>query len=195
MKKIKLCGISLCTLLAATGANAAGYTCEELIEYTSCNTGYTLSAGNCVDIATCSAGSYSKAICPDGYEYSSDWCFNHEDSEWDKRSPDECEDYEYSSYVGMGCISEDVLEDGVDANLSQLVPLSYTCVSCPSTGLVSPNNTPILATTASGASSIAECYVPSGVEIKGEHGIYRFKSNCNAFDMATATYEETIIVY
>ena len=51
MKKIKLCGVSLCTLLAATGANAAGYTCEELIEYTSCNPGYYLNAGT-----SCPAG-------------------------------------------------------------------------------------------------------------------------------------------
>jgi len=59
MQKIKICVISLCTLLVATGANAAGYTCEELIEYTSCNPGYYLGAGKPGE---------SILSCPEGYK-------------------------------------------------------------------------------------------------------------------------------
>jgi len=42
-KFLKLSTVSMLAVMAATGANAAGYTCEELIEYTSCNPGYYLS--------------------------------------------------------------------------------------------------------------------------------------------------------
>ena len=73
MKKIKLCGVSLCTLLAATGANAAGYTCEELIEYTSCMPGYYLNAGDCIEGTTCGAGNYLNA-CPEGWTLYTGYC-------------------------------------------------------------------------------------------------------------------------
>ncbi|MBR2412459.1 MAG: hypothetical protein IKB10_02220 [Alphaproteobacteria bacterium] len=42
-KFLKLSTVSMLAIVVATNANAAGYTCEELIEYTSCNPGYYLS--------------------------------------------------------------------------------------------------------------------------------------------------------
>jgi len=60
-KFFKLTGVSMLAIMTATNANAAGYTCEELIEYTSCNPGYYLST---VD-----------TTCPDGYTYVEDACF------------------------------------------------------------------------------------------------------------------------
>ena len=62
MKNIlKLTGVSVLAIMATANANAAGYTCEELIEYTSCNPGYYLST---VD-----------TTCPDGYTYVEDACY------------------------------------------------------------------------------------------------------------------------
>ena len=57
-KLLKLTGVSMLAIITANGANAAGYTCEELIEYTSCNPGYYLNT----------ASSY-----PD-YTYGKGWC-------------------------------------------------------------------------------------------------------------------------
>ncbi len=170
-KILKLSAMSVLAVITASGANAAGYTCEELIEYTSCNAGYTLSAHRCVYMPTCSAGSYSTQSCPDGYTYSSDWCW--EDGYWDSiGGGNDCTGESY----GMGCLINK--EDEGSYEITDLIPVEYTCASCPDTGLVSPNNTPILATSNAGATSAADCYVPSGVDIRGENGIYRFKSNC-----------------
>ena len=57
-KLLKLTGVSILAIMAAANANAAGYTCEELIEYTSCNPGYYL----------------GDATCPDDYEYIESAC-------------------------------------------------------------------------------------------------------------------------
>ena len=79
-KFLKLTGVSVLTIVAATGANAAGYTCEELIEYTSCNDGYYLNSGDCIEGATCGAGNYLAHVCPGDdeefpeYIYSDNWC-------------------------------------------------------------------------------------------------------------------------
>ncbi|MBR2393833.1 MAG: hypothetical protein IKB05_05080 [Alphaproteobacteria bacterium] len=127
-KLLKLTGVSMLAIVAATGARAAGYTCEELIEYTSCNTGYALLDGDCV----CDGGYYTNGdkctICPIGT---------------------------YSS-----------------VNASE-------CTTCPTTGLVDPNNNAIVATTAStGSKNISACIIPTNVTIKGETGLYHFKSSC-----------------
>jgi len=67
-KFFKLSAVSVLAIVAASNANAAGYTCEELIEYTSCNTGYALVNSDCV--RTCDAGYYLNGtactICPIG---------------------------------------------------------------------------------------------------------------------------------
>ncbi|MBR2412801.1 MAG: hypothetical protein IKB10_04025 [Alphaproteobacteria bacterium] len=68
MKNIlKLTGVSMLAIMAASGANAAGYTCEELIEYTSCNDGYYLNDGKCIESTSCPSGSYLRMYCPGGY--------------------------------------------------------------------------------------------------------------------------------
>ena len=48
MKKYLIVGVSLFALFAANNAMAAGYVCEELIEYTSCMDGYYLTNGDCI---------------------------------------------------------------------------------------------------------------------------------------------------
>ena len=133
-KLLKLTGVSVVAIMTAMGANAAGYTCEELIEYTSCNTGYALLEGDCV----CDGGYYTNGdkctICPIGT---------------------------YSS-----------------VNASE-------CTTCPTTGLVDPNNNAIVATTAStGSKNISACIIPTNVTIKGETGLYHFRSSCKYDDTA-----------
>jgi len=127
-KFFKLSTVSLLAIITANGARAAGYTCEELIEYTSCNTGYALLEGDCV----CDGGYYTNGdkctICPIGT---------------------------YSS-----------------VNASE-------CTTCPTTGLVDPDNKAIVATTAStGSKNISACIIPTNVTIKGPTGQYHFKSSC-----------------
>jgi len=61
-KILKLTSVSMLAIVAASGANAAGYTCEELIEYTSCNPGHWLQT--------------TTKQCPTGYSYFTGVC-NH----------------------------------------------------------------------------------------------------------------------
>ena len=72
-KLIKLSAVSMLAIMTVNGANAAGYTCEELIEYTSCNTGYYLNDGECIEGTTCGAGNYLSA-CPSGYKLYTGYC-------------------------------------------------------------------------------------------------------------------------
>ena len=58
MKKFLIGGVSLFAILSANNAMAAGYTCEELIEYTSCNPGYYYG----------SQVSGTGMVCPEGYQ-------------------------------------------------------------------------------------------------------------------------------
>ncbi len=65
-KFLKLTGVSVLAIVATTGANAAGYTCEELIEYTACNDGWYLNDGDCIESTTCPSGSYLRPFCSVG---------------------------------------------------------------------------------------------------------------------------------
>ncbi len=89
-KFLKLSGVSILAIIATTNANAAGYTCEELIEYTSCNPGRTLVDGDCV----CDAGYYTNGdtcdICQAG-TYSS----------IDSESCTPCPTYTYTNASGQ----------------------------------------------------------------------------------------------
>ncbi len=165
MKKFLFGGVSMLAIIATTNANAAGYTCENLVEYTSCNGGYTLSVGECVEIPTCSAGTYAKYQCPSGYNLLFGVCIDGNNGYTDEQMfSDDCDGAYYEFACGNGS--------------DYAKPVEYTCASCPSTGLVDPSDNPILATTNTGATSVAECYVKPGIDIKGEYGTYHFKSNC-----------------
>ena len=140
-KFLKLSTVSMLTIVAATGANAAGYTCEELIEYTSCNDGYYLNSGDCIEGATCGAGNYLVGTCPSGYyeedpdegrylvtyRFDTGWCYM--DSFYNVASEEECtsqfdeENGLRGKWYGSGCVSSN--EDFVAAE-------SYTCTSCAS---------------------------------------------------------------
>ena len=73
MKKLlQLTGVSIVAIMTANVANAAGYTCEELIEYTSCNPGYFLNRTFDGDNFTC----------PSGYTARKNACYHIDNEYW-----------------------------------------------------------------------------------------------------------------
>ena len=130
-KILKLSGVSVVAILTAINANAAGYTCEELIEYTSCNDGYYLNSGECIESATCGAGNYLAGVCPDewnqtyyaaiclmdGYYetgYTQEECINGVYNEAISATL-------YGTWIGAGCL---------EAETDKLVDASHTCMPC-----------------------------------------------------------------
>jgi len=104
-KILKLTGISMLAIMATANANAAGYTCEELIEYTSCNPGYALSMGG--------------YICPDGYVYKTGICNDAESYYYGVSSLENCEPYTVESpseWWAGACVKEDALQEGCDSH-------------------------------------------------------------------------------
>jgi len=134
MKNIlKLTGVSVLAIVAATNANAAGYTCEELIEYTSCNPGYWLSTVGAVP-----------ASCPDGYDYGTGWCYiEFDDQIISVGTEEECAEEARGSgngvaydFIGDGCFSMDLYYENYDksealAELNDAVDGSIDCMICP----------------------------------------------------------------
>ena len=218
MKKITICGVSMGALLAANGAMAAGYTCEELIEYTSCQPGY-----------------YLGVQCPDGYEHSDTVCEVGMDYITTFASAEECENDMGNAWLGAGCFNDDWdhFIAGAKPGECHECPAGSSCagdtaykqpcaagtyqpntkqtscittpqgnfsgagainyVACPSTGLTDINGTVVPSTTLStGATSVAECIIGNGVQFKDNKGIYHFKSNC---EYSIPTFAEACAAY
>ena len=135
-KLLKLTGVSVLTIVAATGANAAGYTCEELIEYTSCNDGYYLNSGKCIEGATCGAGNYLQPTC-DSWDFANDWCFI-EGALRTGWTQDSCEE-SGGEWYGVGCGNYDFVEfeaaewvcTPCAAGTYQNVAGQDSCIICP----------------------------------------------------------------
>ncbi len=132
-KLLKLTGVSVVAIMATMGANAAGYTCEELIEYTSCNPGYYLSTAGAVP-----------ASCPDGYTYGTGWCYVEFDDYiisgvTEQGCAEEAHQYgEETAYdfIGDGCFNEGLYYENYDksqALFAQTSGISGTtnCIICP----------------------------------------------------------------
>ncbi|MBR2412278.1 MAG: hypothetical protein IKB10_01275 [Alphaproteobacteria bacterium] len=145
---LKLTGVSMLAIVAASNANAAGYTCEELIEYTSCNDGYYLNSGKCIEGSACAAGNYLQGVCPDDYTYSDSWCAASFSSWTTGLTQAECEDIPGESYwYGPGCLLDDTWPDELGDNdfipstgfectecaagTYQNVAGQYSCITCP----------------------------------------------------------------
>jgi len=122
-KILKLTGVSMLAIMTASNANAAGYTCEELIEYTSCNPGYYLSGSGC----------------PDGHTFYSNICYA-----WGEYHPDmteeECMDEDeaaYAEYMGAGCTDYNPDDYADDPDMDPGAGTSFvarglrTCEQCP----------------------------------------------------------------
>jgi len=116
-KLLKLTGVSMLAIITANGANAAGYTCEELIEYTSCNPGYYLSGSGC----------------PDGYTFYSSICYAWGGEYYPNMTEEECLSWNEgeaadAEYMGAGCIDYNS-SDGIGSNF--VVASGITCEQCP----------------------------------------------------------------
>jgi len=117
-KILKLTGVSVLAIMTTANANAAGYTCEELVEYTSCSPGYYMTE---VD-----------SRCPDGYYYETDICVYDEDGNAEYGySEEECLDEEYmggKAWYAQGCFSDDswTYEPLADGGA-----VTSTCLECP----------------------------------------------------------------
>ena len=115
-KFLKLTGVSMLAVIATANANAAGYTCEELIEYTSCNAGYYLTTQD--------------SRCPTGYTFLPSVCVQESGCYAENYDREECEEDGIYEYVGDICV--ETLEcdaDYVDADSSGSV--GKICTECP----------------------------------------------------------------
>ena len=151
-KFLKLSAVSIVAIVAASNANAAGYTCEELVEYTSCNPGYYL--GN----AKCPADTNVGTTDEKSYKYAQSICVDHA---WDVGAGEgvyygytekECsviscivnEDYDLcmesaaesgsgsNDYYEFGCVEFGYNDgDGRYATGNVLTPSGFDCVECP----------------------------------------------------------------
>ncbi|MBR2412250.1 MAG: hypothetical protein IKB10_01125 [Alphaproteobacteria bacterium] len=117
-KFLKLTGVSILAIVAAANANAAGYTCEELIEYTSCEAGYYIS--------------YRGETCPSGYTYRTDVGIETmDDRVWFncEEDGDACD-----KIYGNLCVLDSVKEgDDVEGNDWYIQPIGSNgiCNECP----------------------------------------------------------------
>ena len=175
-KLLKLTGVSVVAIMTAMGANAAGYTCEELIEYTSCNDGYVLTSddwtGKCVEVPTCNAGSFANASCPDGYWLATGVCENQVGP---AETKEKCDEYGGTWYDVLCALNGQDPDDTTGAPL----PVSYACSACPATGLTDKDGKTVVATTAgAGATSPAACYVGSEYYFTDTKGTYHYTDDC-----------------
>ena len=134
MKKSVLLGGSISAILSATGANAAGYTCEELIEYTSCNPGYyfTLAANG------------TAPVCPDGYPtmLTNGICIEHyeetiltsvtseEDCYYEDPNGENAAEWTPGTFC-VGAVDEWGSETNDYVTLVEGTTYGYTCTQCP----------------------------------------------------------------
>ncbi|MBR2412759.1 MAG: hypothetical protein IKB10_03800 [Alphaproteobacteria bacterium] len=181
-KLIKLTGVSILAIVASVNANAAGYTCEELIEYTSCNDGYYLSDKKCIENITCPAGNYLATSCPEGLTYHKGWCLLACGADCyrfglDYPTQEDCTDMGETWY-GAGCANESEEYDSLN-EVSFSAPTS-TCTSCPTHQYTNANGQSVTVSTTSnaGSTSLQECYVTPDTYFTDSKGTYHYKSDC-----------------
>ena len=127
MKKLlQLTGVSVVAIMTTMCANAAGYTCEELIEYTSCNPGYYLSAQD--------------DRCPEGTMYITgvcDWTESYDNVQWNMTEAECYEEESSAVYRPEACLRYDNLDeenswaDGVDLTTPNGSSVVMSCNECP----------------------------------------------------------------
>jgi len=180
-KLIKLTGVSILAIMSAVNANAAGYTCEELIEYTSCNDGYHLSGKNCIENITCTAGNYLTTSCPEGYKHHKTWCYydvvDKKGFDIYDETQESCED-NGGVWYGPGCAIPGEIYDSL--NEVSFYATTDTCTSCPTHQYTNANGQSVTVSTTSnaGATSLQECYVAPDTYFTDSKGTYHYKSDC-----------------
>ena len=117
MKNIlKLTGISVVAIMTANVANAAGYTCEELIEYTSCNPGYYFSVDN---------------PCEDDYVLRTGFCYVDEyTASFDETAASCQEKYPGAKYYNSACVG-DFEESNNYSRFYEITNGVTHCIQCP----------------------------------------------------------------
>jgi len=120
-KILKLSTVSMLAIMTANGANAAGYTCEELVEYTSCNPGYHLKN--------------SDVVCPSGYIWRTGICWDYAEYT-EGKSKEYCQSEQGELvYAGDKCVKEECVENGCNRDDYEVTasPVSATvsCDECP----------------------------------------------------------------
>ena len=154
MKNIlKLTGVSVLAIVATANAYAAGYTCEELIEYTSCNPGYYLNAGECIERTSCPSGSYLNVDCFNDASFGGEAGSIYL-SRWD------------------GVIS---CENSIDSWLPTI-----ECKPCPSVGMTDKDGNAVTVKSEPGSYGIDSCYIDPNAYFTDTKGTYHYKSNCSA---------------
>ena len=125
-KFLKLSTVSILAIVATANAYAAGYTCEELIEYTSCNPGYYLSSG-----ANCPSGyDFVSGFCGgpgDGLIYSDvteEECYTRVSEDWGEDITSDPEGYGIY-HIQYACVSRENSEE------YYAVSMSSQCLDCP----------------------------------------------------------------
>ncbi len=166
-KLLKLTGVSMLTIVATTGANAAGYTCEELIEYTSCNSGYYLNAGKCIESTTCPSGSYLKVSCDDNQVAYFGVCV--EDETGDTAVGVLREDCGFTYRDGWYCYYD-----------MEFYPANISCTSCPSVGMTDKDGNAVTVKSTPGSFGLNSCYIDPNAYFENEKGVYHYTSNCSA---------------
>jgi len=137
-KLLKLTSVSMLTIVATTGARAAGYTCEELIEYTSCNPGYYYGPAVSGTGMVCpdhliDAKMYNDGICWDTYSGSGEVIENV--------TQQECNAFDYNEDsvdagwiegpVCVGVYAHRMGELGYSTELVEGDIYTDTCIQCP----------------------------------------------------------------
>ena len=114
-KLLRLGGVSVAAIVAASNANAAGYTCEELIEYTSCNAGYYLTD--------------SGSLCPEGSTYGTGYC-GYTDSDPEINISEEDCTGTGASYIAEVCYEFDD-SGAINVVAEPNHAIAKTCTECP----------------------------------------------------------------
>ena len=129
-KFLKITSVSVVAIMTANVANAAGYTCEELIEYTSCNPGFYLGNGKCPADDEMYSYSYVEGVCDiEGtyfYGYTKESCEEAATSCYvNEEGVEEC--YQVGDYVGdTGC-----MRTHLESGDTELIDASgMECVEC-----------------------------------------------------------------
>ena len=176
----KLSTVSILALMAASNANAAGYTCEELIEYTSCNDGYYLNAGDCIEGATCAAGNYLLRYCDDEYQFQ-ELVFNacvdtgvgvFEEYVSKEFCDEICDGSDCYYYAGWHCL------DMADPHITHSPTVE--CVSCPTVAMKDKDGNAVTVKSEPGSFGVNSCYIDPNAYFTDTKGTYHYTSNCSA---------------